>query len=265
MSLLVAGIVSHARVDTQMTQLHIARAKVVAAGDGAIQLAMANEMLANEALDNGAPPPGGGQFRLGDVNVRIELLPSEGLVDPNSATEEQLAALFERLGALPPGEAQSLANNVITWRGSAAPGGSRTRQLNKFIVIEDLLRIDGLTRTVFDSIKDFLAIQRGGGSGIDWALAPPELLSVLEATAPDELNATMRAREEALVAQANGGASRVGRSSRMLRADAIVEYGQRSWLRRRWIVLGSSPNSSLPWRVVRTEPARVRNTFVGRD
>ena len=47
MSLLVAGIVSHARVDTQMAQLHIARAKAVAAGDGAIQL-MLGERLFNQ-------------------------------------------------------------------------------------------------------------------------------------------------------------------------------------------------------------------------
>ena len=45
MSLLVAGIVSHARVDTQMAQLHVARAKAVAAGDGAIQLMLAERLL----------------------------------------------------------------------------------------------------------------------------------------------------------------------------------------------------------------------------
>ena len=41
MSLMVGGIVSFARVDTRMTQVHLARAKTIAAGDGAIMLAMA--------------------------------------------------------------------------------------------------------------------------------------------------------------------------------------------------------------------------------
>ena len=57
MSLLVAGIVSHARVDTQMAQLHVARAKAAAAGDGAIQLMMAD--LVTGALTQG----GGGVFK----------------------------------------------------------------------------------------------------------------------------------------------------------------------------------------------------------
>ena len=52
MSLLVAGIVSHARVDTQMAQLHIAKAKAVAAGDGAIQL-MLGERLFNQDASRG--------------------------------------------------------------------------------------------------------------------------------------------------------------------------------------------------------------------
>ena len=41
MSLLVAGIISHVRVDTRMTQLHVARAHAASAGDGAIQLMLA--------------------------------------------------------------------------------------------------------------------------------------------------------------------------------------------------------------------------------
>ena len=41
MSLLVAGIVSQARVDIQLAQLHLFRAQAEAAGDGAIHLLMA--------------------------------------------------------------------------------------------------------------------------------------------------------------------------------------------------------------------------------
>ena len=52
MSLLVAGIVGHARVDLQLAQVHVARAKAVAAGDGAIRLALADHSIGREADRN---------------------------------------------------------------------------------------------------------------------------------------------------------------------------------------------------------------------
>jgi hypothetical protein len=41
------------------------------------------------------------------------------------------------------------------------------------------------------------------------------------------------------------------------RADALVTYGGRTWLRRQWLTQGASRSSALPWRTVRTEPPRV--------
>ncbi|MEK9543989.1 MAG: hypothetical protein VW016_10945, partial [Luminiphilus sp.] len=43
MALLVSGIVSEARVDTRMAQLHYFRAQAAAAADGAINLALAEQ------------------------------------------------------------------------------------------------------------------------------------------------------------------------------------------------------------------------------
>ena len=45
MSLLVASIVSQATVDTRLAQLHVAKAEAAAAGDGAIQLMLAQRMF----------------------------------------------------------------------------------------------------------------------------------------------------------------------------------------------------------------------------
>ena len=44
------------------------------------------------------------------------------------------------------------------------------------------------------------------------------------------------------------------------RADAVVRYGDRTWLRRHWVVIESSGNSLLPWRILRTEAPRVRGS-----
>ena len=43
MALIVSGIVSEAKVDTRMAQLHYFRAQAAAAGDGAINLALAEQ------------------------------------------------------------------------------------------------------------------------------------------------------------------------------------------------------------------------------
>ena len=65
MSLLVAGIVSQARVDTHMAQLHVARAKVVAAGDGAIRLRLA-ELLTARGSPAGEGSDAGGLIFLSE-------------------------------------------------------------------------------------------------------------------------------------------------------------------------------------------------------
>ena len=44
-----------------------------------------------------------------------------------------------------------------------------------------------------------------------------------------------------------------------LRVDAIVQIGDRAWLRRRWVSFGEGGYSQLPWQYVRTEAARPMN------
>ncbi len=44
MALLVSGIVSEARIDTRLAQLHYFKAQAAAAGDGAINLALAEQI-----------------------------------------------------------------------------------------------------------------------------------------------------------------------------------------------------------------------------
>ena len=75
MSLLVAGIVSHARVDTQMAQLHVGRAKAVAAGDGAIQLMLADRLLKQGASANEQSLLSG-VYELGSLEVLVMLFPA---------------------------------------------------------------------------------------------------------------------------------------------------------------------------------------------
>ena len=241
MSLLVAGIVSQARVDTHMAQLHVARAKAVAAGDGAIRLLLADTLIAMGKRQEISGPPAG-IYQLGEVEVIVRLLPAAGLVDINSASPEILAALFAMVG-MGEEEARLLAENVLKSR-AVARGPGRAAGLD---AMEDLLRVPGMSRTLLDALRDFIVVGVPAQGSTDWSEAPARLLAVLERVDPSRADAVRSRRDRD-----------VGfRPARAYRADALVRYGDKTWLRRRWISMESNPASALPWSVVRTEPPRV--------
>lgn len=243
MSLLVAGIVAQARVDTQMAQVHVARAKAAAAGDGAIQLMMVDLMTSRrEAGDFPA-----GLYRLGEIEVSVSLLPAAGLIDMNGAQPEVLFALFLLAGGLPQEQARPLTESVVESRTAGRAG----RAGRRFDAVEDLLRVPGASRTLLDSVRDFIVVGESGQGGMSWSLAPDEILDVLAVANPAQADA-VRARRSS----PGAGGQTTSRSS-AYRADAIVRYGDKTWLRRRWISIETSSSTALPWRYTRTEPPRV--------
>jgi hypothetical protein len=260
MSLLVAGIVAQARVDTHMTQAHLARAKAVAAGDGAIQLMLADLVIGNPGV-GGSPGMPVASYRVGETEVIVRLVPRRGLIDMKTASPEVLSALFVVAGGLGEDQARLLAENVLESRSAGGRSVGRRSvgrrspdrhdQPTPLDAMEDLLRVPGFTRTLLDSIRDFIVVD-GSPRGTDWSLVPDTLLRLLEHANPTQAEA-VRARRD-LRAGSDGGSGRVARD---YRADALVRYGDKTWLRRRWISMEAGTASALPWRVVRTEPPRV--------
>jgi len=252
MSLLVAGIVSLARVDSQMAQTHVARAKAIAAGDGAIQLMMVAAMTGER--DSSAAPVG--HYRLGDVEVTVVLTPAAGLIDLNGASAEELYALFLVAGGLPEEEARLLVVNMIQSRLAVSGGGGSV----KLAAMEDLLRVPGSSRTLLDAVRDFIVVSESVTGATDWSRAPAPVLEVLSKVNPEKADA-VRARQASAAAslpRASGNkAGAGGASTGSFRADAIVRYGDKLWLRRRWISIEPSPLTALPWHITRTEPPRV--------
>lgn len=256
MSLLVAGIVSHARVDTGMTQIHLGRAKAVAAGDGAIQLAM---LASHGGVDNSqaGASASGAVYHLGNIAVTVRLYPATGFVDLNSAPAEVLATLFTFAGRVPAGEAKLIADNVVKWRSSSSAGSRRELQRRRFYALEDLLRVEGVTRSLLDGIRDYSVAGDWASGLMDWSAAPEQALQMLEQLNPGQVDSVMRRRDNLARGREVSG-RRTSNTAGVYRADALVSYGGRTWLRRRWVESGSSAaGSNLPWRVVRTEPPRV--------
>jgi hypothetical protein len=253
MSLLVSGIVFQARVDTRLAQVHLARAKAVAAGDGAINLFLAEFVAGNDRGSRGAGPVSV-NYTVGDQAVGIELVAINGLINLRSAPRNLLVSMFRLGNGVSLEEAQTMAANVVKLKASQRAGDNRDSSNKiRFNAIEDLLRVEGMNRAALDAARDLVVVGGSGNSrGADWSAAPPAVLAVLSDAYPEKA-ASYAAGENGNNKPAGG---RTG-SSGGYRIDALVRYGDQTWLRRRWFTLGGSASGQLPWRFYRTEPVRV--------
>ena len=256
MSLLVAGIVSHASLDTRMAQLHVAKAKVRAAGDGAIQLFLADLHAGNisAAALSGME---GSEYRLGDLRVLVTVAPIGGLIDLNSAEPVLLSSLFSVVGDMDKGDAQLLANYVVDWRKRSARRRDGQYSGGRFTGIEDMLRVEGVSRTLLDGIRDYVVAGGTVAGGTNWQLSPPNVLALLESVDAGQYAVVARGGTRSPGLQETDASVIAATVAGAVRADALVEYGGRTWLRRRWIDVADGSDSLLPWRVISKEAPRV--------
>ena len=75
------------------------------------------------------------------------LFPVSALLDLNKAPQAALGLSLIALAQVPDGEANTLAENVVKWR----------KANGTFRETEDLLRVGGMDRTIFEAVRDFIA------------------------------------------------------------------------------------------------------------
>jgi len=251
MSLLVAGIVMSARTDTRLAQVHYARAQVTAAGDGAINLLLADMQDRVLQGEGGVLPQA--RYQVGDDWVAVHAVPAEALVDVSSATLAELVAVA-RAARLPGDEAQGLARAVIQYRDSP------TRRV-RLDSMEDLLGARGMNRAALDALRDFITVSPLGtrraarpraerGSSADESRAQARV-GVIRGWSPAARAADAELRA---VGGLPGGGDAA--AARLLRVDALVRRDRDVWLRRRWVKPGRG-KAGLPWGFQRTEPVRM--------
>ncbi|MBN7795167.1 hypothetical protein [Parahaliea mediterranea] len=254
MSLLVAGIVHQGRVDVRLAQAHVARAEAIASGDGAIHLMLARFTAA--PLEGGGRRgelPLSGVFDLGNTQVWVKMVPASGLVDVFGSPPQLLAALFAQRGGLSPADAQQLADSVVELRSPLA----RRQQLGmqravRFSTPEDLLRVPGFNRALLDAIQDDIRAVPGGRDNLNWSAASQGLLQAVSSTNPRRAAYLADRRSEAAGARLWNV-----QVEELFRVDAVIQYGDQYWMRRRWIRLEQGRGSQLPWYAVRSEAPRA--------
>jgi len=163
MSLLVVGIVSEARTDVRMAQTHVARAKAAAAGDGAINLLLAQQgqLREQQGMVPGLTeePVLEAAFMIGELPVQVRSVPVSRLLDLRSASPAQLAELFASAGGLERGDAQRLANTVVQLRNTYASPRLQT--------VEEWLRVPGFDRALLDALRDDIRMDDGAAYRLD--------------------------------------------------------------------------------------------------
>ena len=241
MALLVSGIIAEARIDVRMAQLHYFKAQAAAAGDGAINLALAEQ---DGRRASGQPGVNRVQnYQIGPRSVEVRMIPAGVFVNISSENLQGLRSLFrlaeseaQQRGIFWVGPPAALAAAVLEYRG-----GVGQRQGYLFHSPEDLLRVPGITRSVYEAVRGYITVDdlAGGFQG-------------------DVKNVESRLSQLSAAMQGEGAVVKgpVQQAAKSLRIDAIVKIGDQQWLRRRWVTLDQGGYSLLPWRFVRTEAAR---------
>ena len=249
MAILVAGMGQSVR--QQIRVVASARDAVVAQAqaDAAIQLTL-------QALQTAPQPPTAMQahgVEFGGVPVQVIIQPLNGFIDIDRAPAPLLAALLEVAGGLPAGQAETLAQTLVDWRGSRPDGAGGPYH---FEAVEDLLLVPGIDYALLERLRPLITTDEAGGGQVNPLAANADVLAVLAR------GNTARAAQIAAARDAGQtGIDTTALDSRFLatgstgryRLEARVPAGEgRIEAFSRTVALGENP-SGVPWRTLRTE------------
>jgi general secretion pathway protein K len=254
LSIIVTGLVKAQRDEIRTVSTARQALEASALGNAAIQLVL-------QRLSAGKEPV----TRLSRVEVTyesraltVEIMPLNGLIDPNRAPGDLLTALFLVAGGVDGGRAAALAQAVAAAR-TAEPAAGRTR----FEAPEDLLQVPGVDYDLYARLAPLLTTDAAGSGLVNAMAAPLEVLLVL---------AGGNAAEAARIA-ADRDAMRPGIDTTRLNAAFIDATASRRWrlqarvpmadgkvaLVTRSVQPTPAPTSPAPWRILqadeRFEPA----------
>lgn len=271
LALVVLAGAHSARLYTQRVGLELNRLRVEAVLDAAVQRA-AGAMLADRQL---ASAYRRWRLPIGSDPVELEVVPASGLVDPNVASPELLQALFQRVGGLPPGEAQVLAARVHDYidpddvpsgvggaeRAQYEAAGAVGRPRNAGLDDPGELRfVLGMPPELYDIIFPFLGMN--GQQRLNVGAAPPALIDAL--SGQPGLGASVRVMSP----ESRSGLLQSGLLSTMFTASSAgtdqtvrvrawtQDSDQRWWERQVWLDLIGRPGSLTPWTTRSMEPVR---------
>lgn len=136
-----------------------------ATGEAAIYLALAQQ-LENKNANNIYMQT---SVSWQGAEIEVELLPASGLVNMLSADKSQWAMLLAKAAGLARAEAEQLADQIVAHRSTLSA------QNAVWEATEDLLQVPGVNYFVYESMRPYLIVQRGGQQGLNAQAAPAAL------------------------------------------------------------------------------------------
>lgn len=260
MSLLVGGLVALSRHDVQLTALQLDQARVQAAATGIAHLAMRDLSTLVATGGNDGTRILQGEYQLNGMQLQVTIIPAAGLVSINSAEQPLLETLLHFAAGLSEDEAAMLALNIIDWRGGQY---SELEQLDFvddgrgfFRVEEELLKVPGMNRDIYEAIYPFVHAQAGGNPELDLSAAPRGLLDLWPGGAAFVVDFTAESRQDV----APDGTAPVQPAfgvGGIFCVDVEVAVSENRVFRQRiWVDMSGSAGG-LPWRFTRVYPIKM--------
>ena len=268
MSLLVGAIMYQTRIDIKLSQLRIQQAQAEALGDGAAQLALMKRLQAQQDVGFSERVTYY-DMRLADHDVKVRMLSVSGLVDLNTSPETLLLTMFKINAGLSEDQASLLASRVVAWRSSSklnenesdeyTSGASpyKVIRYGRFESLEDLMMVEGMTREIYDKVKNSIYVGQLDSAQVHMPSAPFSVLTVL--AEGDEALAS----QWQLARQSEQMFTSTGINAEWLAASPVAMYRIESrvrflsgevFQRTRWVEQNGTGYEGLPWKFIRTEP-----------
>lgn len=251
MGLIITGIVKAVRTEIQTAAMQRQTLVSGALVDAAILLALQDlhaQQKGPEKTIQVIP------IQFEGVSFDVLIQPLNGFIDLNNAPLGLLVELYRYGGALPPAEAQAMAQ--ATWETRQAKSAKGVAQ--GFDATEDLLRVPTMTYDLYAKIIGLVTAEVMGGSGRVNVLAAPERVLQILTGGDIARAAALAARRDAESSAMDTSFLNSGliemTSSRSLRIQAGAPLPGGGSIQKTWSVYWDiDPRSGLPWRVLGTQ------------
>ncbi|MCC7042207.1 MAG: general secretion pathway protein GspK [Burkholderiales bacterium] len=153
-------------------------------------------------------------WREGDVSIVASAVDESARIDLNAASEALLRGLFENVGGVDREAATRIVDAIQDWKDAddlRRPNGAEEADYRSagrtykpantpFETVSELARVLGVTPTVYARVVGSLTVQ-SRQPGINSALAPREVLLAIPNVTPEQVDAFLAQRSEALAAK----------------------------------------------------------------
>lgn len=254
LSIIVTGLVQAQRDEIRNVSTSRQALEASTLGNAAIQLVLQRLAASQEPVTRLS------RFAITyrDRALTVEVTPLNGLIDPNRASEDLIAAMLTVAGGLDGARAAALAQAVVAARTSGADAKGP-----RFEAPEDLLQVPGIDYDLYAKLAPLLTTDAGGTGLVNALAAPLEVLVVLARgdVAVASIIATDREamRPGVDTTRLNAAFIETSASGRWrLRARVQMADGKVAQVTRS-VQLTPGPASPVPWRILqadeRFEPA----------